>query len=65
MVLIGRVDIAPGGVRLPDLNQGVGQRAPVLVQDPAGHHDALAERLAVLRGVPGEVMIELAHGVWP
>ena len=63
VVLVGLVDVAPGGVRLPDLDQGVGHGAPVLVEHAAGHHDALAERLAVLGGVPGEVVIELAQGV--
>src|SRR5262249_51637330 len=45
-VVVVVVAIAPGSVALPELNQGARDRAAVLVQDPPGDDDPLAERLA-------------------
>src|ERR1700729_1897660 len=43
VVLSGRMVVASGRVGLPDLDHRVGHRSPVLVGDPAGNDDALAE----------------------
>ena len=53
-VLVALVDVAPGGVGLPDLDQLAAHGAAVAVDDPTGHHDPLADRLtAVLDGQVG------------
>src|SRR5688572_4364566 len=46
VVLVGAMRIAAGGIRLPDLDQGIRHRPAVLVEHATGHHDALADRLA-------------------
>ena len=46
--------VAPGRVGLPDLDQLAGDGTAVAVEDPSGHDDPLAERLArVLAGQVG------------
>ena len=45
-VLVALVDVAAGGVRLPDLEQRAADRAAVLVEHAPGDDDPLAERLA-------------------
>ena len=47
-VLIDDMDVAAGGIGLPDFDQRIRHRARVLVEHMAVHDDALAERLAVL-----------------
>src|SRR3546814_17950658 len=51
VVLVRLVDVAAGGVGLPDLDQRVGLRAPRLVEHAAGDGDALANGLS--GGLPG------------
>ena len=60
-VLVAVVEVAAGGVRLPDLDQRRADRPAVAVGDPAGDDDPLAERLALV--LAGEVVVELADGV--
>src|SRR6185295_8021180 len=48
VVLVGAMRVAAGGVRLPDLDQGVGHGAAVLVEHAAGDDDALADRIALV-----------------
>ena len=55
-VLVALVDVAAAGVGLPDLHELVAHRAPVAVDDPAGHHHPLADRLAAV--LDGEVGLE-------
>ena len=45
-VIVDRVDVPSGRVRLPDLDQSAAHRPPVGVDDPARDDDPLAERLA-------------------
>src|SRR5581483_12501765 len=53
-VAVDGVDVAAGGIGLPDLDQRIGEGVPVLVYDRAVDDDALAERLAgVLAGQVG------------
>ena len=47
-VLVPLVDVAAGGVRLPDLHQLAGDGTAVAVEHPAGDDDAFAQRLAVV-----------------
>ena len=58
-MLVDRVAVAAGGVRLPDLDELPAQRLAVRVEHPSGDDDALAERLA--RVLAGEVVVELAE----
>src|SRR2546421_12872208 len=44
--LITFVEVAAGGIGLPDLQEGVRQRFATVVEHAAGHNDALADRLA-------------------
>src|SRR6185369_1640435 len=44
VVLIDVVDVASAGVGLPDFEQGVGYRPAGVIENPAGHDDALADR---------------------
>src|SRR5581483_614659 len=53
--LVGAVQVAPGGVALPDLDQRVRDGAAVLVEHATGHDDALAERLSTRSGVRRQV----------
>src|SRR5229473_794052 len=46
VMLIALVDIAAGGVALPELDQGPCHRLAVLIAHAAGHDDPLAQRLA-------------------
>ena len=55
------MDVAAGGVRLPDLDQRVRDRPAVLVDDAADDDDALAERLAGM--LAREVAVVLAHAL--
>ena len=50
-----RVRVPAGGIGLPDLDQRLGDRPAVLVENPAGDDDAFAERLAGV--LPGQVVI--------
>ena len=45
-MLVALVDVAPGGVRLPHLDELVGDGAPPRVEEPAGDRHPLALRLA-------------------
>ena len=55
-VLVALVDVAAGGVGLPDLHELAAHRAAVAVEHPPGDDDALAERLAVV--LDGEVRFQ-------
>ncbi len=55
-VLVALVDVAPGGVGLPDLHQLVGHRPPVAVEHPPGDDHPLADRVAAVGD--GEVGLE-------
>ena len=57
-MLIDHVHVAPGRVRLPDFDEGVGHRPAVLVDDAPGDDDALADRLA--RVLAREIGVVLA-----
>jgi hypothetical protein len=57
-VVIAQVPIAAGRIGLPDLDEGVWHGTSVLVEDAAGHDDALPLRLA--RVLPGEIVVGLA-----
>ena len=59
-VIVPRVDIATGGVRLPDLDQGAAHRPSVGVGDPAAQDYPLAQRLT--RMLPRQVGIFRANG---
>ena len=63
VVLVVLVDIASGGVGLPDLDQRVGQRATIFVQHPAGDDDALAQRLAIDPRILRHVVIQRANAL--
>ena len=56
-MLVILVEVAAGGVRLPDLHDRVAERPPTTVEHPAGDDDAFADRFAGV--LAGEVMIEL------
>src|SRR5439155_25592161 len=56
-MLVVLVHIAPGRVRLPDLDDGVSNRPAVAIQYATGDDDALPDRFAAV--LAGEVMIEL------
>src|SRR6516164_5707575 len=58
IVLVGLVYIASAGIGLPDLEQSVGQRPPVLTHNAAGDNDALAERLSVLARILRQISIQ-------
>jgi len=58
-MLVGGVDVATGGVALPDLDQRVAHRLAVGVEDAAGDDDPLAQRLA--RVLAGEIGVLRAH----
>jgi len=53
VVLIDPVEVAAAGVGLPNLDQGIGNRAIVFIQHAAGDDDPLANHLTVLHRVPG------------
>ena len=55
------VDVAAGGVGLPDLDQRVRHRPAVLVEHAAGDDDALAERLAGM--LAGQVGVARPHAL--
>src|SRR5262245_64330282 len=44
--VVGRMGVTPGGVGLPDLDQRAEDRPSLAVENPAGHDDALAQRLS-------------------
>src|SRR5271154_1234055 len=48
LVPISGVSVAARGIRLPDFDHGVRNRAAVFIEYAAGHHDALAESLATV-----------------
>ena len=63
-VLVDGVDVAAGGVALPDLDQRVGHGPSVLVEHAALDDDALAQRLAgVLRGEVGLLRLDVGVAV--
>ena len=43
LVLVLGVSVAAGGIRLPNFNRSIGNRAAVFVEHAAGHNDSLAE----------------------
>ncbi len=49
-MLVELVAVATAGVGLPDLDQLAGHRHTGIVEDPPGHDDALADRLARMAG---------------
>ncbi len=56
--------VAPAGVGLPELDEHVGHWLCVLVDDPAMHHDALADGfLAGLGKVDDEIVIVFTQHV--
>src|SRR5918994_3234858 len=57
-MLVDLVEIAPGCVRLPDLDQRRTDGSPRGVRHPAADIDAFSERLAVV--LTREVVVELA-----
>ena len=57
VVVVHRVGIATGRVRLPDLDQLAAHRPAVVAQDTAADDDPLAERLTVV--LPRQVVVEL------
>src|SRR6185312_16010587 len=60
-VLVDLVAVASARIGLPDLDQRASDRPPVLVEDPPGDGDPLADRLA--RMLPRQVVVELADRV--
>ena len=62
-MLVALVDVAAAGVGLPDLDQLAGDRPAVAVEHPAGHDDALADRLAAV--LDGQVGLERADVALP
>ena len=48
IVLILGVSVAAGGIRLPDFDHGVRNRAAIFVEHAAGHDDSLAESFAAV-----------------
>ena len=62
-MLVALVDVAAGGVGLPDLDQRVRHRPAVAVEHAAGDDDALAQRLAVV--LAGEVGVGRGDGPSP
>ena len=58
-MIVSRVEIAAGGVALPDLYQRVRHRPAVLVEDAAGDDDPFAERFALV--LSREVVVGLAE----
>ena len=50
------VAVAAGGVGLPDLDQRPRDGAAVAVEEPAGDHDPLAQRLAGV--LAGQVVVQ-------
>ena len=48
LVLVGGVSIAAGGVRLPNFDHAVRNRAAIFVEHAAGHDDSLAESLTAV-----------------
>ncbi len=57
VVVVDRVGVAAGGVRLPDLDQLATQRLAVRAQDAAADDDPLAEGLTIV--LPRQVVVEL------
>src|SRR5699024_6160328 len=62
-VLVALVDVATGGVRLPDLDELIADRPTLTVEDPPGDADALADGFAV--GLDGQVRFEGADVTVP
>src|SRR3954469_22088118 len=60
---IPAVLVAPGGVGLPDLDEGVAQRPAGGVEDAPRDRDALADRVAGL--LAGEVVVALVDALGP
>ena len=58
VVLVGGVDIAAGGVCLPEFQHSVWYRATVIAEHATGDDDAFAEWLAVAPAVSGEVVVQ-------
>src|SRR5450755_1118881 len=53
--LVPLVQVATGGIGLPDLQQRVGQRRALLVKHAARHDDTLADSLAASASVARQV----------
>lgn len=60
-VAVVLVPVAPAGVGLPHLHQGVRDRLAVLVEDPAEHDDALALGQAAVVEVEQQVVVVAAE----
>ena len=58
-VLVALVDVAAGGVGLPDLHELAGHGAAVAVEHAAGDDDAFAQRFAVV--LDGQVRFQGVH----
>ena len=63
LVLIVGMRIAASRVGLPDLDEGIGNRAAIFIEDAPAHDDALANRLAT--GEVGQVDIRWTNQVPP
>ena len=48
VVLIDFVEVASGGIRLPDFDESSGDRAVIFIDHPATHDDSFAERCAAV-----------------
>src|SRR5262249_27583463 len=59
---IALVDVAPGGVGLPDLDQRVWDGAALRVEHAPGYDNALADRLAARAGIASQVGVLRRHG---
>lgn len=62
-VLILHMQISPGGVSLPDFDQGVRNGASIFIEHTAGDEDALTQRIA--RVLASEIVIRFADRIVP
>src|ERR1019366_4626224 len=58
-MLVPLVDVTPGGVRLPHLDELIAHRSAIAVEHSPGHHDPFAQRLA--RVLNREVALNSVH----
>jgi hypothetical protein len=57
------VNVAPGGVGLPNLDEAVSHRTAVTVEHAAVHDDALSERFVLV--LAGQVAVQLPYRLAP
>jgi hypothetical protein len=57
-MLIDTVNISPGRIGLPDLDERIADRSAAFVQYPPAHDDPLADRIAVSQRVSGQILIK-------